>query len=168
MSYPEEEMEKKDFLKVEVEGKDKSIWEGAKEKLMNLMSELMDTKINTYSDSTVKDELKRATSNVIEFANAKLIKPSLENMKLQVEIEQMLSSSAKIAAETRKTHAEAESIELANLEKRMKMVMGAARLIAIAEDNTEAILFCNNMEALLGSFGPANMLQEGKTGQDVA
>ncbi|MCX2432194.1 hypothetical protein [Pedobacter sp. GR22-10] len=162
MEFEGEGIEKKTFLKVEVEGQKASVWESAKGKLMDLMTKLMDAQINSYSDSTVREELKRAGSNVIEFANAKLQRPSLENIKLQAEIELMLKNSAKVDAETRKVNAEAEAVELANLEQKLKIVMGAAKMIAMGERNQEAILFCKDMESLLGQFTNSNLLEKGE------
>src|SRR5258708_18237060 len=113
--------EKRTFIKVDVEGNDKSTWAKLKNKLTETLFDLLNTQINSNSGATVRDEIQRITTNVIAFANAKLEKPSIENQKLLAEIEQILANKAKELAETRKINAEAEKIELDNITQKLRI-----------------------------------------------
>ncbi|WP_379085526.1 hypothetical protein [Pedobacter sp. UC225_65] len=129
---------------------------------MEMISKMMESQVNSVKGTTVEDELKRLSSNIIEFANAKLQKPTLENEKLVAEIGLLLNNAAQSNAMTRKINAEAESIELDNFSKKLRIAFGAAKVIATMDGNPEAILFCKNMEALVAQFNSQVSLERGE------
>jgi len=137
---------KKTFIKIDVEGNDPTIWSKMKARLTETLFELLNSKINSNSGGTVKDEIQRASSNLIEYANAKLEKPTLENKKLLTEIEKILSDKARSAAETRKINAEADKIELDNIVYRLKIILGTAKMIANSTTDPDALIFIKNIE----------------------
>lgn len=144
----EPEVEKSTFIKVQLEGIDTKLWANAKTKLMESLQSVLDFKINPADDQTTRDEIHRATKNLFNYANAKLEKATIENHKLSAEIDLLLSEAAKARSESRKIAAEAEAIELGNINKKLRLALGAARLIAKAEGNEEALLFCNEFQRL--------------------
>jgi len=150
--------EKRTFVKVDLVGNDDFTWSKLKSKLTQTLFELLDTKINTNSGATVSDEIQRITTNVIEFANAKLERPSIENQKLLAEIEQILANKAKKLAETRKINAEAEKIELDNIAQKLKIALGLAKVLANSTSDPEAIIFIKNIEEFSVIFTQENKL----------
>jgi hypothetical protein len=150
--------EKRTFVKVDVEGNDKFTWSNLKSKLTETLFELLNKQINANSGATVNDEIKRIATSVIEFANAKLEKPSIENQKLLAEIEQILANKAKELAETRKINAEAEKIELDNTIQKLKIALGLAKMLANSTSDPDAIIFIKNIEEFSVIFSQENKL----------
>ncbi|MGN6639770.1 MAG: hypothetical protein ACTHJ8_12730 [Mucilaginibacter sp.] len=148
MEQENSEFEIKSFTKVYVEGEDKTLWVKLKPKLINLMTELLEAKINYNTGGTTREELKRVTANVIEFANAKLEKASIENENLLAEIELKLATKQKCQAETRKINAEAEKIEIENIEKKLKLALGLAKGLFHSTKDDEIIIFIKSFEEL--------------------
>nr|WP_121269854.1 hypothetical protein [Pedobacter schmidteae] len=151
MRFEEEEVERSTILKVDVEGNDSAIWEKCKASLMEIVTKILEAQIHKDGKTTA-DEIKRASSNLLDFANAKLERPTIENQKLLTEIDLMLANESKTRAETRKIDAEAEAIELGNLEKRFRIAIGAATVLAGLEKNQEGLLFCKDLESLIAGF----------------
>jgi hypothetical protein len=148
MMEQEENDETKGFIKVDVEGGDKTMWLKLKLKLTTLITNLLETKINEKSDLSTDEEIKRATANLIEFANAKLEKPSIENQKLLVEIDLALVSKAKCHAETRKLNAEAEKLEIENITNKLKLAIGLAKVLGHSTQDESIILFVKGIEEI--------------------
>ena len=155
----EEAFEKKQYVKIEVEGHDKPRWAELRSKLVNVILEILDLKINCKTGGTVEDEFKRISSNVIEYANAKLEKPSIENQKLLAEIEQILANKGKEMAEARKLNAEAEKIELDNIVFKLRIVLGAAKVLANSSEDPELLIFVKNIEELSFIFQQNKILE---------
>nr|WP_067063242.1 hypothetical protein [Mucilaginibacter sp. L294] len=140
--------ETKSYLKIDLEGANPVLWSEMKSKLTSMIMNIMDFQINTKTDGSVKDEFARISSNVIEFANAKLEKASIENQKLLSEIENILANKGKELAEARKLNAEAEQIELNNMMTKLKIAIGAAKIIASSSKDPELLAFTKNIEDL--------------------
>jgi len=142
----------KSFLKIDLEGANLSTWGQLKPKLSAMILELLDSKVNNISNLTIKEEFQRTTSNLIEYANSKLEKASIDNQKLVADIENILANKAKNLAETRKLNAEAEEIELNNILKKLSIALGLAKAIAKSTNDPEIILFTSNIEELAFVF----------------
>ncbi|MFA6249479.1 MAG: hypothetical protein WC615_21250 [Mucilaginibacter sp.] len=148
MFEEEEGQEVKSYIKVDVEGANPQMWATMKVKLTNMVMELIDFKINTKTNGSIGEEFGRVSANLIEFANAKLEKPSIENQKMLAEIENLLANKAKGFAETRKLNAEAEQIELQNIMMKLKLAIGCAKILATSNNDSEFLIFTKNIEEL--------------------
>jgi hypothetical protein len=142
----------KSYLKVDIEGVDPQLWAKLKSRLTEMVIELLNYNINSKTDGNVKEEFSRITANVLEFANAKLEKASIENQKLLVEIQNILANRGKELAEARKLNAEADEIELKNIITRFKFAIGAAKVLASSSNDAKLLLFTKNFEELLYIF----------------
>lgn len=151
--------EKKTFIQVDVEGQNSDLWEQLKSKLSSMVLNLLDLKINSNTGANVGEELQKLTTNVLEFANAKLEKPSIENHKLLAEIDSVLANRAKELAEARKLNAEAEQIELNNVCKKLSIAIGAAKVLAQSTNDPQALLFIKSIEELAFIFQENKMLE---------
>ena len=169
MEQENSDFETKSFTKISVEGGDKKLWAKLKSKLVNLITELLETKINDKTGGTTEEELKRATTNLIEYANAKLEKPSIENQKLLVEIESVLATKAKTQAETRKINAEAEKIEIENIAGKLKLALGLAKALGHSTGDQEIIIFIKNIEEIAYIFQGTKLIdsQQAPTSQST-
>ena len=159
MQFEEEGLERSTILKLDVEGKNSAIWEKCKDSLMEMVTKILDAQLHRDGKTTV-EEFKRASSNLLDFANSKLERPVIENQKLLTEIDLMLATESKSRAETRKINAEAEAIEISNLEKKFKIAIGAATVLARLEKNQEGLLFCKDMESLIAGFSSQQLLDK--------
>ncbi|MDB5029764.1 hypothetical protein [Mucilaginibacter sp.] len=144
--------ETKSFLKLDVEGADTFIWSKLKENLTILIVELLDSKANVKTGGTVKQESQRIAANILEYANSKLEKASIENQKLFAELEGLLANQAKTHAETRKINAEADAIEIENVAKKLRLAIGLAKAIAPTSSDPNALIFVKNIEELAFIF----------------
>ncbi|MFD0765365.1 hypothetical protein ACFQZI_10920 [Mucilaginibacter lutimaris] len=152
MYQEDENQETKSYVKIDVEGSNPQIWSKMKSKLTDLIMDALEFNINVKTGASLKDEIGRASSNLIEFANAKLEKPSIENHKMLAEIENILAEKAKQIAEARKLHAEAEEKEFELFVKKFKFALGCAKAFAIQSKDQEFLVFTKNVEELTFIF----------------
>jgi hypothetical protein len=85
----------------------------------------------------------------LDYARAKLEKPGLENAKIEAEVLRHYAEREKALAEARVKNAEAEKAELANTVKKLKIALGAAKVLLIGEDGDEAALFSLQIDEFL-------------------
>lgn len=155
----EDDIEKKKFSKIDLEGNDRQLWGDLRSKLFNMILSLMELKVNYKTDGNVEEEFTRVTTNIIEFANAKLEKPSIENQKLLAEIDHLLANRAREFAQARKLSAEAEKIELDNLCKKLSIAIGAAKVLARSSNDEETLIFVKNIQELSFIFQEDKFLE---------
>lgn len=141
-----EEIQRKEVLKVDVAGKDKILWASLKDKFFLQAQKLLDTVINFEDNTTVADEAKQFSTELIKFAKEKLKKAGYENEKTLAEIEEILSKAQRTQAETRKITAEAREIELGNKLKELKLSLGIMKAIHAGETDEESIIFIKKID----------------------
>ena len=144
------ESQKKKLTKVSVSGADSVLWDKLRNKLIQVLDRSLDTIINYDTGATIKDEAKEFSSAVIQFGKEKLKKASIENDKINAEIEEIYTKIKKEKAETRKINAEADQINLDNQIKAIRITLGSAKALLIGSANNEDILFVKKVDAFLG------------------
>lgn len=143
------ESQKKKLTKVSVSGADSVLWNKLRNKLIQVLDRSLDTIINYDTGATIKDEAKEFSSAVIQFGKEKLKKASIENDKINAEIEEIYTKIKKEKAETRKINAEADQINLDNQIKAIRITLGSAKALLIGSADNEDILFVKKVDAFL-------------------
>ena len=160
MFEQEDNIERTPHMRVDIVGLNSTKWAKFKEKFMDQIFSILDTTINPNQNSTVQEEIKRATENIFSYANSKLEKATIENHKLNAEIDLLLTQSAKERAAARKINAEAEALEIENISKKIKMILCMAQVFALSNKDEEILFFCKNMELMVAKFESSNLLED--------
>jgi polyhydroxyalkanoate synthesis regulator phasin len=140
------EEESKTFLQVKLAGKDKNLWSKLMPNFLLKIEKLLDTVINTEDNTTIRDEAKLFSNELIKFAKQKLKKAGYENEKILAEIEEIYSKAHRDHAETRKINAEAREIELRNQLTELKLSLGLMKALRTGENDEESILFLKQVD----------------------
>lgn len=146
-----EEAEKKTFLKVEVAGKNKALWEssGIREKFMQLSTKIIDTVVNFEDNTTVGEEAKQISTELVKYAKEKLKRVGYENERIQAEIDEIYSRARKCEAETRKINAETRRVELETKLRELKLSIGIMKALLVGEGDEDSIVFVKKIDVLL-------------------
>ncbi len=145
----ESEIRKNKITEISLSGSNPILWEKLRTKLISVLDKSLDTIINYDTGATIKEEAKEFTSEIIKYGKEKLKKVSIENDKLNAEIEEIFTKIKKEKAETRKINAEADKINLDNQLRAIKISLGSAKALLIGSESKEDILFIKRVDAFL-------------------
>jgi len=140
---------KKKFIQIEIEGKDENLWAKMRSNLMKNIQSILDTTVDYRTNSSLKEEAQKFTSATLDFAKSKLNKAGFENEKIIAEVNQLITQREKEQAEARKTNAEAESIEIENKIKNLKLTLISYKFLLLGEQGEEEMLFLKNIDEFL-------------------
>jgi hypothetical protein len=101
--------------------------------LASAVTALLDTVIDTAKDKTVRQTSQELTSGALDHVRERLRAKGLENAKLEADTMLVLAEAEKVMAEVRKTHAEADGIDIDNIGKRIAVVRELMTLVREAE-----------------------------------
>jgi hypothetical protein len=139
--------EKQRFIGVDVTGKTTGLWQSLRPKLIQAMTDFLDTVVDDAQGTTVRDEMKQLTTALLDYAKANLARPGLENEQLEAQIRRLYVQMEIDRAEARKKHAEADTLELNNKVKRLRLVLGMAQAFLVGDASEEAVIFTAQIEA---------------------
>lgn len=141
--------QKSRIRKVTVSGNDPLLWERLKPKLLDVLDKSLETIINYDTGATIKDEAKEFTSAMLEYGKEKLKKASIENGKLNAEIDGIYSKINKEKAETRKINAITDTINLNNKIKSLRISLGISKVLLLGSENNEDIIFLKRIDTFI-------------------
>ena len=139
--------DKKTMLRVSVSGKNSVNWSIYKDKFLEKAAGLLDTVINFEDGSTIKEEAKQFSTELLKYAKEKLKEPGIQNQKTLAEIDKIYSEREREFAETRKLNAEAREIELKNKITELKLSLGIMKAMLIGVTDEESIIFLKQIES---------------------
>lgn len=151
------------MIRIDVSGFDEEKWGNFKSKFLAKLYEFMETELDPIKHTTIKEEIAMFTNKLLEYGKAKLSKPVIDNDKTIAEIEELYSRRLLNIAETRKTNAEADAIEMKNKIKKFKLLGTIAKVIIGGKDDQESAAFTRDIENFLIAM---NSLEEGDTAFD--
>lgn len=115
-----------------------------RDKVFDAVTELLDTPINTRTNATVRDEIAQLPGDVLGMFRAHLKAKGLDNemtaAKTLLILEEARAMRDRARADVEKTHAEADSIALANLDKRLDIAEKAWALVEKMQPNAILVL----------------------------
>lgn len=138
--------EEERFLEVRVRGKNPVLFAAMRLKFLEKAQEMLDTVINFDTNATMRDEAKKFSSELLNYAHETLRKKGYENIKILEEINKMQAESNRQYAEIRKLNAESRAIELKNMISELKLSIGMIKVFAHNENDEASILFMKNIE----------------------
>lgn len=145
----------KKILNVGVAGKNPETWARLRDKLLEVIENILNTVIDTERNSTLKQEAQKFTSAVLEYGKQKLAQPGHENEKIIAEVDYLYSKKQRELAEARKINAEADKLELENSIRKLKLYLMTAKVIATKDDNDD-ILFIKEINSFLEILNDIN------------
>lgn len=152
----ENQLQKREgILRIDVVGKSPDTWSSLRSKLLAAIGKVLDSVIDPEHGTTVREEAKKFTSALLDHARARLAKAGLENEKIEAEVAKLYAECESISADARKKHAEAEATEFETAVKRLKLALELTKAMLIGEPGEEAIVFGNQVQALLGVLSEA-------------
>jgi hypothetical protein len=135
------------FLKIEVGGKDEGLWAKLRPKLIEAIESLLDFEIDAENHTSIKVEAQKMVSSLLDNVKSRLNKPGIENQKILAEIDETYTRKQKTVAETRKINAEADSIEVKNKIRKLKLKLAAIELaIKIGNPGEEGLIIMKQIE----------------------
>lgn len=120
-----------------------------REKFLDQIQRILDQEIDSERGSTIGDEGRAIASGLLDFAKAKLSQPGIENERVLAEAAEKFASAKMNLAKARKTSAEAESIEIDNRIKRLRLMLRMTKAMVIREGGEAALLFGQQVGDLL-------------------
>jgi hypothetical protein len=135
------------FLRIEVSGEDGELWKKLRSKLVQAITNFLEFEIDPIKHSSIKEEAQKFTSALLDYGKSKLNKPGIDNDKTLAEIEEIYGKVQKTRAEARKINAEASAIELQNVIRKLKIALGAARVLMVGSPEAETVLFLKEIES---------------------
>lgn len=93
-----------------------------KTKLANALTALLDTIVDVQSKRTARELGQSLGADAVQNIQDRLRTRGLQNTKLEADTTLVLAQAEQTLAATRKTHAEADSIDIQNLERRIDVV----------------------------------------------
>jgi ORF6N domain-containing protein len=93
-----------------------------KTKLANALTALLDTIVDVQSKRTARELGQSLGADAVQNIQDRLRSRGLQNTKLEADTTLVLAQAEQTLAATRKTHAEADSIDIQNLERRIDVV----------------------------------------------
>ena len=117
-----------------------------KTRLANALTALLDTIVDVQSKRTARELGQSLGSDAVQNIQDRLRTRGLQNTKLEADTTLVLAQAEQTLAATRKTHAEADSIDIQNLERRIDVVK---KLIDMSKhlEPTEFVELMDNFEA---------------------
>jgi hypothetical protein len=137
------------FVRIEIEGLHHEKWYHLRTKFIRAVHKTLDTVIDHENSSTLRDEAKKFTAELLNYGKAKLQRAGLENEELMAQVDLLYSQGEKELAEARKLNAEAEALEIRNSIRRLKLSIGGMKALMIGETGKEEILFLKQMDQFL-------------------
>lgn len=148
--------EKKEFLRVDVKGKNTDVWARIRSKFIDQIEYLLNFEINHEDGTSVKDEAKDFVTQTIKFAKEKLKQPGYENMKMLAEIDEIYTKSQLNRTENKIKEAEAriKNVEARNAEfqerlRNMKLSMRLSKAMLVKDETEDSIVFLKEIDTLL-------------------
>lgn len=157
---PRNSGQKKQIARIDVRGKDPRRWEQVRERLVVRISAMLDATLDHEDNTTVREEAKKFTSHMLEFARQRLQREGLENDKIEAEV-------SRIYAERTRELAEADRLSAEANEKRRKTALAElcaqlcmAKILIIGDQGEEAVLFGQQIDEFLRLVKEMNLLSE--------
>ena len=100
---------------IKVKGKVPATWAKYRDTFMEKIQSALDTVIDFDNDSTVREEAKKFTSQLLDFARNKLAREGHEVEKIEAEVRQLYAQIETEHADARKTNAEAAKISISSI-----------------------------------------------------
>lgn len=91
-------------------------------RLLKALTSLLDTVVDVQSKRTLRDVGQDLGSSALQHIQERLRTKGLQNAKLEADVSLILAQAEQTLAATRKVHAEADSIDIQNLERRLDVV----------------------------------------------
>ena len=117
-----------------------------KTRLANALTALLDTIVDVQSKRTARELGQSLGADAVQNIQDRLRTRGLQNTKLEADTTLVLAQAEQTLAATRKTHAEADSIDIQNLERRIDVVK---KLIDMSKhlEPAEFVELMDNFEA---------------------
>lgn len=123
-------MNESELIRFELTGKDAELFKS----LFSKLTKAMESVVQSLAKEEISDEKKNTIEEVVKitqsYVQAKVQKPSIENEKLIAQITSEYATAQEKLANARRTHAEAESIEVENELRKLRAVIEAATLLS--------------------------------------
>jgi hypothetical protein len=121
-----------------------------REKLFDALEALLGTVIDQRNNTTVRDELEELGGSALDYLKAHLRTKGIENERIEAEtlhiLEKVREIRARTEADTRKSAAQTETIQLENIDRKIALV---EKLLQMADRMAP-----NAVVDLLGNFAP--------------
>lgn len=148
------------YIKISVEGKSSKKWIALKEKFFDTIESLLETVIDSNTNSTLGDEINDFKSLLLDYGKNKLAKPGIDNAKTLAEIENLYSQKIKTIAEARKLNAEAEKIDFETKLRKLKLSITIMKALISREPGEESILISKEIDTILFALNRIEELSE--------
>jgi hypothetical protein len=154
-----------DYVQINVRGEDPGTWKRLRGSLVSTIQQMLGSLADVAESGKVREEARKISVAALEYARAKLEKPGLENAKIEAEVLRHYAEREKALAEARVKNAEAEKVELANAVRKLKLSLGAAKVMLIGEDGDEAALFSLQIDEFLRVLKELDEFAESTAGE---
>lgn len=142
------ERKKKEWLRVDVRGDNREVWDRLRTAFVARVQSLLDTTLDPERGTSLREEAKEFASRSLSFARAKLEMPSAELQKLSAETELLFAKRQREIAEAEKTSEETRAIRIENDLKELQITLAVTKALLVGESGNEAMLLGQCIESL--------------------
>jgi hypothetical protein len=128
-------------------------------RLVDALTALLDSVVDVQSKRTVREVAQHLGSEALQHMQERLRTRGMQNAKLEADTGLLLAQAEQVLAATRKTHAEADTIGIQNLERRIDVVK---KLIDMSRD-LEPAEFVQLLDTFEGKADPELIGSPGDT-----
>jgi|GEM_PF-1879129 len=156
------------YVRVDVRGQDPAKWAEHRPrfiretipKLLESMNKFLDTTLDYDEGTTIREEAKRFTSSMLDFAREKLRREGVEVAKIEAEISELYAKRLETIAHTQQLAAQAQEQRRATALKQLCATLALTRGMLIGETGEEALLFGRQIEEFLRIIKELNLISE--------
>jgi len=147
------------YVKVKIEGKTSDIWEKLRDKFVDTIHDMLETVIDSESNTTVKEELVEFKTLLLNYGKNKLAKPGIDNAKTIAEIELLYTQKIKAVAEAKKLLAEADAISFETKLKKLHTSLVVMKALSSSTEDEDSLLISKEIDTLIFALNKVQELQ---------
>ena len=148
-SSTDKQVPERRYVQFDVSGKDQLLWQKLRPKLIQALSDFLDTVVDYEKGSTIREEAKKISTALLNHAKARLAHAGYENEKLEAEVEYLYAQAEREYAEARKQRAEASALEFATSVRKLRLILGGTKAMLVGDTGREALLVGQQIDAFL-------------------
>ncbi|MDX9910210.1 MAG: hypothetical protein RBS39_00110 [Phycisphaerales bacterium] len=148
------------IARVDVVGANKDLWRSLRPKLLQMVNAVLNTTIDHDKNTTIAEEAKKLTSQMLEHVRRRLQREGLENDKIEAEIATLYAERTEKLANAEKASAEAAAIRQRSALQKLVEVLCLTEAMLVGDESEEAILFGRQIKTFRDLVKEMNLLAE--------
>ena len=144
---------KKQVLRVEVSGKDPQLWKELRGKLMAKIAmavyDLLDVGLDPIARMKLENGAREVSTAFLKYQKSAFDESSIEKQQIFADIGKKYAETEREKATAREKNAQAQTVELGNAIKALKIALGATQMMMYGEEGEEVVVFSKQLASFM-------------------